>query len=367
MARATPLRIGLVGPLPPPSGGMANQTRQLARLLQEAGFGVELVQVNAPYAPPWIGRVRGVRAMFRFIPYLVKLWRAAGRVDLFHVMANSGWAWHLFAAPAVWIAAWRHTPVIVNYRGGEAPAFFARQFRWVRPTLERTALVLVPSGFLEQVFRRWGVDARVVPNIVDLGRFCPAGRPAPPPHVIVTRNLEDLYDIPTAIRAFAQIRAAFPEARMTVAGSGPRRERLEALCRELGLAHAVSFTGRLDNEQIAALYRQAHLMLNPSLADNLPISILEAMASGVPIVTTNVGGIPYLVRDGVTALMVAPGDHQAMAAAALRLLGDGELADRFCSSALAEVEQYAWSRVRPRLIEAYGHAAGLDLRAYCAE
>jgi hypothetical protein len=84
-----PLKIGLIGPLPPPSGGMANQTRQLARLLAEAGMAVEVVQVNAPYRPGWIERVRGLRAMFRLLPYLVHLWRCAGRVDLFHVMANS--------------------------------------------------------------------------------------------------------------------------------------------------------------------------------------------------------------------------------------------------------------------------------------
>jgi glycosyltransferase involved in cell wall biosynthesis len=366
-SRGSVIGIGLVGPLPPPSGGMANQTRQLARLLQEVGCGVEVVQVNAPYSPPWIEHVHVIRAIFRFVPYVMKLWRIAGRVDLFHVMANSGWAWHLFAAPAVWIAAWRNTPVIINYRGGEAPVFFERHFHWVRPTLKRSALILVPSAFLEQVFRQWGVETVVVPNIVDLGKFHPVELPSAPPHIIVTRNLEDLYDISTAIRAFAHIRVAFPDARMTIAGSGPRRSQLEDLCHALDLSQAVSFTGRVDNEQIAALYQRAQLMLNPSLVDNFPISILEAMASGVAIVTTNIGGIPYLVRDGVTGLLVPPGDHEAMAAAALRLLKDGELADRFRRSALAEVEQYTWKQVRSRLFEAYGRALGLDLRAYCAD
>ena len=104
MDSARQISIGLVGPLPPPSGGMANQTRQLARLLTDAAMAVEIVQVNAHYRPHWIGNLRGVRAVFRLVPYLLRLWRCAGRADLFHVMANSGWAWHLCAAPAVWIA-----------------------------------------------------------------------------------------------------------------------------------------------------------------------------------------------------------------------------------------------------------------------
>ena len=73
--------------------------RQLAELLGAEGIQVEVVQVNPPYWPAWVGHVRGIRALCRLLPYLVRLWRALGRVDLAHVMANSGWAWHLFAAP----------------------------------------------------------------------------------------------------------------------------------------------------------------------------------------------------------------------------------------------------------------------------
>src|SRR5690242_3337836 len=81
------LRLGLVGPLPPPSGGMANQTRQLAQLLESEGVIVEIVRFNAPYRPGWIASLRGIRALFRLWPYLFRLWITAGRVDVFHVMA----------------------------------------------------------------------------------------------------------------------------------------------------------------------------------------------------------------------------------------------------------------------------------------
>ena len=89
---------------------MANQTRQLARLLEAEGCSVTVVRTNAPYRPAWIGRVRGVRALFRLVPYIISLWRAMRGADLAHVMANSGWAWHSFAAPAIRIAAWRGRP-----------------------------------------------------------------------------------------------------------------------------------------------------------------------------------------------------------------------------------------------------------------
>jgi hypothetical protein len=126
------IRIGLVGPLPPPHGGMSNQTRQLAQLLAESGLIVDMVRTNVPYRPGWVARLRGVRAVFRLVPYFVHLWHCAGRVELVHVMANSGWAWHLFAAPAIWISSFRGVPVVVNYRGGEASAFLKRSARTVK-------------------------------------------------------------------------------------------------------------------------------------------------------------------------------------------------------------------------------------------
>lgn len=352
------LRVVLVGPLPPPAGGMANQTRQLARLLGESGVQVQLVQSNPPYRPAWIGNVRGLRAVFRLIPYLAALWRALRGADIAHVMANSGWAWHLFAAPAIWLARLRGVPVLVNYRGGEAETFLCRQARWVRPTMRLARVLAVPSGFLQGVFARHGMTAEVVPNVVDLARFRPAERRTPGKHIVVTRNLEPIYDIPTALRALAKVRTRFPAARMTVAGSGPERESLQRLAHELGIAEVVRFTGRLDRDEIAALYRDADLLLNPSTADNMPNSLLEAMASGVPIVSTNVGGVPFLVEHERTALLVPARDADAMAAAVVRVFEDAGFRNRMVAAAQQACRAYSWERVRPRLFAAYARCAG---------
>ena len=349
--------ILLVGPLPPPSGGMANQTRQLMQLLRQEGCRVSVVQVNSPYRPAWIGGFRGIRAAFRLVPYLVELWRAVRGADIVHVMANSGWSWHLYAAPAVWISALRSVPVVVNYRGGDAEAFFARQFNWVRPTLARARAIVVPSEFLAAVFSKRGIGTTIVPNIVNVDAFRPAAALPGHPHLLVTRNLEPIYDVSCAIRAFAGVAQRYPAARLTIAGSGPCRERLESLARELGLQDAVTFAGRLDNSALPELYRTASVALNPSRVDNMPISLLEAMASGVPVVSTNVGGVPYLINDGETGLLVAAGDHAAMAAAALRILDDPGTRARLTGNALRVVERFAWTRVRDELFRCYAAAS----------
>jgi glycosyltransferase involved in cell wall biosynthesis len=332
---------------------MANQTRQLAGLLLAEGCSVTVVRTNAPYRPAWIGHLRGVRALFRLVPYIIALWRAMRGTDLAHVMANSGWAWHLFAAPAIRIAALRGTPILVNYRGGDAAAFLARRHARVRAALTRARMLMVPSGFLAEVFAHHGLRATIVPNIVDVDAFHPA--PALPEqlHVVVTRNLEAIYDIATALRAFAMVRELRPDARMTVAGSGPERSALERLAAELGVAAYVRFSGRLDNTEVPALYRAASVVLNPSRVDNMPISLLEAMASGVPIVSTDVGGVPFMVEDECTALLVPPGDPRRMAEAMLRIHEDRELATRIVEAARVCVPRYAWSSVRTQLFDAY--------------
>lgn len=360
--QAQRLHIGLVGPLPPPFGGMANQMKQLVRLLRSEGVEVSIVQTNAEYRPKVVARLTGVRAFFRLVPYLFKLWKLAGRVDVIHLLANSGWSWQLFAAPAIWIGYFLKIPVVVNYRGGEASAYLDKAIRSVRPTLARGRALIVPSPYLQEVFAGFGFEADVIPNIIDLQRFRPvdarAAGAGESPHLVIARNLEPIYGITTAIEAIARLQPEVPGLRVSIAGSGPQEQELKALASALGLEEVITFTGRLPPDEIAALYRDADVMINPTTVDNMPNSLLEAMASGLPIVTTNVGGIPYVVKDGVTALFVEPGDADGMANQVQRVLNDEPLYGRLVANGLEEVRQYAWPVVREQWLTLYRRLAG---------
>ncbi len=351
------LHIGLVGPLPPPYGGMANQTMQLVELLRSEGMTVSVVQTNAAYRPRWVAGIPVIRALFRLIPYLRTLWQLSGRCQVVHLMANSGWSWHLFAAPAIWIAKIRRTPLVVNYRGGEAASFLAASTHSIRISMRQTSALVVPSGFLQAVFARFGIPATIVPNIIDLARFNnPAPRRSQRRHLVVARNLEPIYDNETAIRAFSTVHRRYPDATLTIAGSGPLAESLQALSDSLGLAGAVSFTGRLDRDAMARVYRESDIAINPSLIDNMPNSVLEALAIGIPVVSTDVGGVPFIVADEQTALLVPAKSPDAMAESILRLIEDPTLADRLVDNGRAEVRKYTWQQVWPLLAEVYGKA-----------
>jgi phenylacetate-CoA ligase len=356
------LKIKVIGPLPPPSGGMANQTVQLARLLSDEGAEVEVVCVNPPYWPKWISHVRGVRALFRLVPYIVRLTNAAEGTELFHIMANSGWAWHLFAAPAVWVAQARGVTAVVNYRGGDAAAFLRKSLFWVKPTLKRAGTVVVPSAFLENVFERNGIPVLVVPNIVDLERFSPrpdenhALSEIDCVSLLVSRNLELVYDIETAIRAFQLVRGQWSKAKLFIVGTGPEEQRLKELAKDLAANDSVTFLGRIPNERMPEIYRSCDIVINPSLVDNMPISILEALASGVPVVSTNVGGVPVLVEHNKTALLVPPKEPKSMANAVLELCRDYGRYTQIRDAGLQLAKRFSWESVRGQWVGVYSTA-----------
>jgi glycosyltransferase involved in cell wall biosynthesis len=356
-------KVTIVGPLAPPAGGMANQTKKLAEFLRSEGLDVEILRTNADYKPAFVAKIPVVRALFRLISYKLTLFNRLKHTDVVHIMANSGWSWHLFSAPAIIIARLFNKPVILNYRGGYAADFFEKSWWVVNLTMKRVQGIVVPSVFLQEVFARFDEKANIVPNVLDETLFY---KKAPDlternategvPHLIVTRNLEAIYDVATAIKAFALVKAEFPQAILSVAGTGPERQKLAQLVSDLQLSDSVIFTGRLTPELMAQLYQQADVMLNASTVDNTPNSIIEALACATPVVSTDAGGIPKLVTHQHDALLVNIGDHQQMANETLTILRDSQVSAQLIDNGLATISQFFWPNVWLKLKACYDEA-----------
>jgi glycosyltransferase involved in cell wall biosynthesis len=195
------------------------------------------------------------------------------------------------------------------------------------------------------VFERHGYRTHVVPNVVDLARFRYRERSPLRPRLLSTRNLEPYYRVEDTLEAFARITAAYPEATLDVAGTGSQAPRLRHRAASLGL-RGVRFVGRVDPRAMPALYDAADVFVNASVVDNQPLSVLEAFAAGLPVVSTPAGGIGTMVRDGETGLLVPERDPARLAAALTALLGHPEGARQMARRARREVEAHAWPRVR---------------------
>jgi len=295
--------------------------------------------------------VKYARTIVTQLTYWPLLLDELRRADLVHVFSASYTSFLLSPLPAMLVGRWLNRPVLLNYHSGEAPDHLSRS-RVARSALASTDRIVVPSAFLSGVFRTFGLDAEVIPNLVDRSTFAFRLRDPLRPRFVSTRNLEPLYNVACTLRAFGRIQAKYPDATLTVVGSGSQARPLEQEAVRLGL-RGVRFLGRVPPDGIAACYADADLYLQSPDIDNAPLSVLEAFASGLPVVSTNAGGVPALVTDGVNGLLAPINADRSLADCALRLLDDPSLAHALSRAAHASTDRYSWDAVRPAWLSAY--------------
>ena len=361
-AARAPLRVLIVGPSMGILGGQAVQAaRLLTRLGQEPQLEVSFLPIN-PQLPGilrWLQKVKYLRTVVTSLVYGATLLARVRKYDCVHIFSAAYFSFVLAPTPAILISKLYGKKSILNYRSGECEDHFTRWRRTATRTARLVDVVAVPSGYLVDVFKRFGISARPIFNFVEIERFRFRERRPLRPVFLSNRNHEPLYNVGCVLRAFALIQRRFPEASLTVAGDGSQRASLERLASELGLRRT-SFIGRVEPEKMPELYDAADIYLNSPNIDNMPGSIIEAFAAGLPVVTTDAGGIPYILSDGETGMMVGRDDHEAMADRAIRLLEDQALARAIVTNAHEECRKYSWDSVRHEWLGLYYSLAGRD-------
>jgi glycosyltransferase involved in cell wall biosynthesis len=352
----TPRRVCIVAPSLDIVGGQAVVAQ---RLMQHLAGDADLALSFLPHNPRLPGVLRGLqrvkylRTVATSVAYLWSLLRELPRHDVIHVFSASYWSFLLAPAPAVLLGRLFGKRVILNYRSGEADDHLTR-WRWFAPAvMRRASVIVVPSNYLVDVFARHGLTAQAIFNFVDVGAIPYRERAALRPVFLSNRNFAPHYNVGCVLRAFRRIQDARPDARLIVAGDGEERGALHALARELELRN-VEFVGQVTPAAMSALYDAADVYLNAPSVDNMPNSVIESFAAGLPVVTTNAGGIPYIVTHGETGLLSEPGNHEQLARHALQLLDSPELSRRLALGARREVDQkYTWPAVQASWRTAY--------------
>jgi len=297
-------------------------------------------------------RVRYLRTVLTQMIFWPLLVREIFRAHVVHAFSASYSSFVMSTLPAIVVARLIGRPVIVHYHSGEAPDHLSRS-RLARAVLGRlTDANVVPSPFLQDVFESFGLPAQTIANTVDTDRFAFVERETRPPDLLSTRNLEPHYHVACTLRAFQLVRRRYPSATLTIVGSGSQEAELRRLADVLALDH-VTFTGRVPADDIRDFYARAGVYVQTPDIDNMPLSVLEAFATGCPVVSTRVGGVPALVTDGHTGLLAEPGDPSAVADRIVQLLDNPALARRIASAARAEVGRYTWPAVRESWLALY--------------
>jgi L-malate glycosyltransferase len=341
---------------------LGGQAVQAQRLMSEIGQDPSVSIDFLPLAPPFprplniLQKVRYLRVLLTFLYYLpLVLWRVP-RYEVLHIFSASYWSYLLWSAPPMIVGKLLGKKVILNYRSGEADDHLAN-WRTAIPTIKLADVIVAPADYLVDVFAEFGLKVRPIFNVIDPGKFRYRERRKLRPVFLHNRILEPLYNVGCALRAFRIIQDKYPDASLTIAHDGISRPGLEALAKELGLRNT-RFIGRVPHHRIADLYDEADIYLTCPDLDCMPGSLLECYASGLPIIATNAGGIPYIVRHGETGLLIERNDHEAMAASAIRLLEDQELVTRLTRQGRAELAKYNGESVRRQWVSLYRELVG---------
>jgi glycosyltransferase involved in cell wall biosynthesis len=342
-----PLQIAIVAPSLRILGGQSVQADRLLRAwADDPDVHAWLVPHNPlPPAPlRWTTRIKYLRTVVTEATYLPLLLRELRRADVVHVFSASYTSFLLAPLPAFLVARLLGKPVVMNYHSGEAPDHLRRSAiaRWVLRAVERNA---VPSRFLVDVLSDFGIPATAVPNLVALDRFEFRLRDPLRPRLLSTRNLEGLYNVACTLRAFRLVQDRCPDASLTLVGAGAEDARLRELATTLGLRN-VTFAGRVAHDAIAGYYADHDIYIQSPDIDNMPLSILEAFASGLPVVSTDVGGIPAILIHGQHGLLSPADDHAALAAHVVDLLNNPARAHALAVAAHSTLTRYSWTNVR---------------------
>lgn len=338
-------------------GGHSVQARRLLNgWAHDSEVDAWIVPINPVPPKPFdrLLRVKYLRTIVTQLCYWPLLVRELRRADVVHVFSASYSSFLLAPLPAIVIARLFGKRVLLNYHSGEAEDHLRHS--WIARTALRrhVGVNVVPSPFLKDVFKRFGIDATVVANTVDRHDFTYRERDLRrrPLTILSTRNFEPVYNVACTLRAFASIQERFADTTLTLVGTGSQERALKTLAAELGL-HGVRFIGRVAPQEIPSYCAIADVYVQTPAADNMPLSILEAFASGLPVVSTAVGGVPAVLTDRVHGLLAPANDAQAIAARIIELIERPDYATQLAKAAYDECAQYEWQSVRESWLDLY--------------
>jgi glycosyltransferase involved in cell wall biosynthesis len=319
--------------------GVRGVCEELAERLQQAGWSVIKTSDKASKAARLIDMVSTVftrRTRYRI-----------AQVDLY-----SGPAF-LWAEAACYALRMAGKPYVVTMHGGGLPRFAASHPGRCRALLQAAKAVTAPSDYLRETMRAYRDDIQLMPNALEISRYPFRPRQRATANLVWVRAFDYTYNPVLAIQTLALVAKRFPETRLLMVGPDKLDGSFEATKAEaaaLGLEDRVEFAGAVPKAEMAKWMDRGDIFLNTTNVDNTPVTVLEALATGACVVSTRVGGIPYLLTDQNNALLVPPGDAAEMAAAIGRLIREPELAQRLSSEGRKLAETVDWTVVLNRWI-----------------
>lgn len=289
---------------------------------------------------------------------LHSVWTERKQFAVAVVDVHSGPAFAYAEAASWWLRRLRK-PYVLTLHGGQLPEFAHRYPERVRRLLASAHAVTAPSRYLQETMRPYHSAIRMIPNPLDIRRYPYRVRAVAAPKLAWLRAFHLIYDPLLAIDVVDRLRRDFPN--LTLQMAGPDKDgslsEVQAAINRRDVGAYVTVAGAIPKTQVPVFLDHSDVFLNTTTADNTPVSVIEAMACGLCVVTTHVGGIPYLLDHGKDSLLVPAGDATAMTAAVAALLTSPALAERLSRSARRKAEAFDWSIVLPQWTDLLEHVS----------
>lgn len=331
------------------SGHVGNYSvcEDLARQLESAGLNVLTTSHHKP-------RVK------RLLDFISTIWRRRREYGVAHVDVYSGRAFRM-AEAACFALRSVNKPYVLTLRGGNLPPFAQRQPQRVSRLLQSAVTVTSPSDFLLEQMKPYHSDIRLLPNPLDINRYPFRLRETAKPRLVWLRSFYKSYNPTMAAKVVAELQSDYPDITLTMIGHDKGDGSLQATqqtARELGVSGRIKFPGGVAKKEVPKWLDRGDIFLNTTNVDNTPVSVLEAMACGLCVVSTDAGGMPYLVENERDAMLVRAEDREAMVSAIRRVMTEPTLAARLSQNARNSVQQCDWRVVLPQWQQLFEQASG---------
>ncbi len=325
----------------PGVGGISGQVELLQKHLREEGHVADIFSTKGSF----LGRLG--------LPLRLRKTLKAYSVVPIHCCSGFGF---MPAVVGVTVGRWLKKRVVLTYHGGGGESFFGKHRFLVRYYLNNTDANIVLSRFLALAFEKYHLPYTIIPNIIELDECHYRERNEITPNFICIRTHEPLYNIPCILRAFKKVLTELPEATLTLVGDGSQHPKLMQMTEELGIK-SVNFTGKVDNKDIYKYLDKADVMLSTPMVDNMPVSLLEAMNAGLLVISSNVGGVPYMIDDGRTGLLCESDNDCQLAERILWAMNHPEKSISIIHEAHTEEADDCWDTIRKKIYIIYGDEA----------
>ncbi len=235
-------------------------------------------------------------------------------------------------------------PYLPVLHGGLFETRLKQTPRLSRQVFNHAAANISPSLFLKQIFEQNQYTVINIPNFISLEDYPFGNRTLFKPRLLWVRAFHEIYNPYMAIQAIKLLADQFPEASLTMVGSDKdgSMERSKQMARELGVEDRINFTGYLSKEEWIGLSAEHDFFINTSTADNMPVSVMEGMSLGLVVISTNVGGIPFLLRDRVDAYLVDSNDSKSMADRIKEVILQPQVGRQLTEAARHKSETFSW-------------------------